>query len=141
MCEIADGLVALGLAINGLYDARKREVPLYMVLGIGVMSVLLQLFCVKLALQQILYGLLIGIGFLGMSKITKEAIGYGDSLLIFFLGIYLGGKKLMEVILAASMGTCVFALLCGALLSDWKRKQSVPFIPFLTAAYLGVVCF
>ena len=83
-------------------------------------------------------GVAVGLLFFGISKVTKEAVGYGDSWLVTILGMYLGGRRLLEVILTATVLAGIFSLIF-CVFQGWDRKRSIPFVPFLTVAYLGVV--
>ena len=64
-------------------------------------------------------GGLSGILFLWISKITNEAIGYGDSLAILILGIYLGIWGLLEVLMTAFFILGIIGLICVVI----KRKK------------------
>ena len=82
-------------------------------------------------------GAAVGAGFLLLSKVTGEGIGYGDSWGILVLGLYLGLWKLLEVLagtflllLAASL----VVLAAGRMRAGAKR--GIPFFPFLTGGYL-----
>ena len=65
-------------------------------------------------------------------------IGYGDSWLLGKMGIYLGGISMLEVATTAFFLTGLGAL-AGIVSKQWMKNVTVPFAPFLTAAYLGVI--
>ena len=54
----------------------------------------------------------VGAGFLIMSRLTRETIGYGDSLAILILGIYLGIWSLLVVLVTSFFILAVIALIC-----------------------------
>ena len=81
---------------------------------------------------------LIGMIFIGISKITREAIGYGDSLAILILGIYLGVWGLLEVLATSFFILGILAL--GFVTLRRKKSLAFPFYPFLTVGYLFGVC-
>ena len=70
------------------------------------------------------------------SWFTQESFGYGDSILILILGILSGGWNLLWILFAAFLIASVYG---GIMIARKKytRKNSFPFIPFLTVAYLG----
>ena len=74
--------------------------------------------------------------FLFLSWFTQESFGYGDSILILILGILSGGWNLLWILFAAFLIASVYG---GIMIARKKytRKNSFPFIPFLTVAYLG----
>lgn len=138
MCKIADMIVAVILIATGYKDWKTRQISLRMLLLLGVAVVILRIAVAQDTAASTLGGVLIGILFLGISKVTRESIGYGDSWIIILLGIYLGGKKLLGVVLGACICASIFSLLT-CLRKGWNRKYTIPFVPFLAAAYLGVV--
>lgn len=72
--------------------------------------------------------LLPGLLTLAFGKLSKEQIGYGDGWLLLALGFWLESQRLYQTVFLGILLCCV-----GAFLS---RKKELPFVPFLTAAYL-----
>lgn len=138
MCEIGNLAVFGFLIYSSVSDMRTRKIPS----GILIfMSVFVFLFRVEEFGQNMIAmvsGVLIGGVFWMISAFTKEAIGYGDSWMILLLGGYLGGKEVLELITVAFFLAGGVSL-AGLLLGKWKHNFSIPFIPFLTAAYIWVV--
>ena len=54
------------------------------------------------------------------------------------MGIYLGGISMLEVATTAFFLTGLVSL-AGIVIKQWKKNVTGPFVPFLTAAYLGVI--
>lgn len=81
----------------------------------------------KCRLKLSVAGGLSGILFLWISKITNEAIGYGDSLAILILGIYLGIWGLLEVLMTAFFILGIIGLICVVI----KRKRKDLLFPFI----------
>ncbi len=82
-----------------------------------------------------LLSLLPGICCLMISFLTREQLGYGDSLVIAVCGFSLGMEPVMELLMTGfflaalwAVGVCVF---CKA-----DRKKEIPLMPFLAAAFL-----
>lgn len=138
MCEIADWIVFGFMALAGILDLKTRQVPLLLLIKMGLSILLLRILVVHVSIGAMVGGIAIGIFFFGLSKITKEAVGYGDCILILLLGIYCGGFYLLQIVLFASIGSAVASLFYCAK-RGWKRKQEIPFVPFLTVAYIGVM--
>lgn len=132
----ADRIVCLGiLVIVSVVDMKYRKIP------VGILAVMIagacvfQCLCHKEDTALIAGGVAVGIVFLFISRVTKEGVGYGDSLGILGLGIYLGLWKLFEVLAGALflLALCAIVVLAGKKMS---RKAALPFYPFLTAAYV-----
>ena len=74
-------------------------------------------------------GAAVGAGFLLLSKVTGEGIGYGDSWGILVLGLYLGLWKLLEVLAGTSAPS---GRLSGSLAGRGMKagaKRGAPFLP------------
>ena len=83
-------------------------------------------------------GGLIGMIFIGISKITGKQLDTGTVWRFWILGIYLGVWGLLEVLATSFFILGILALGCVTL----RRKKSLafPFYPFLTVGYLFGVC-
>lgn len=138
MCEITDWIVWILLVLCGILDWKKREMPV-LLLGIMSFTVVICLFCCgwEPVFSKIVGGLM-GIMFFLISKLTNEAIGYGDSWLILLLGVYLGSYKALQVLFVAAVISGVCSLFC-LWIHGWNRNLKIPFVPFMTLAYLGVM--
>lgn len=138
MCKIADIVVLFVLGLCGISDWKKKTIPLIWILLLGAVILISVLICRDVGVRLRVSGGLLGGLFLLISKYTREAIGYGDSLLILLLGIYLGGLRVLEVLFWAT----TFAAITSVFFlwrRRWKRNATLPFVPFLSIAYLGVI--
>lgn len=132
MWKIEEGVCLIFLLLLALFDLRYKKVPTTLLILFFVFGAL---FCV-IRKEELLWkgmGIALGLCFCGISKLTKEAIGYGDSIGILILGIYLGVFSLVAVLFPAF-------LLAGFL--GWlyqrkkKSKKAIPFFPFLLIGVL-----
>lgn len=123
-------------------DIRCHKVPVNVLIAGMACAVLYQVFLMCSAgteVLQIAGGVGIGALFLIVSKVTREGIGYGDSLGILSLGIYLGFMKLIEV-LAGALFLLVIVSIVMLTVKKMSRKFTLAFYPFLTAGYvMGVM--
>ena len=137
MCKIVDVIMILLLCIATIGDWKRKTVTVNLLLWMSGVAVFAALILRRNSWKEVALGLLIGLFFLILSKLTEEQIGYGDSWLIGILGVYLGGTDLMVLILAASFTAGIVSLIyCSA--HRWSRRHELPFIPFLTMAFVGV---
>ncbi len=138
MCRIAELVTGLFLIIAAYKDWRTKRVSCVL-LAVMFLAILgMRFFMVEEGVLSTIGGIAIGAVFLALSKCTKESIGYGDSFLIFSLGIFLGGRKVLETVFVAMLFSCVFSIIYS-IRHGWRGKHTIPFIPFLAAAYIGVV--
>ena len=138
MWSIDQWVCIVVLICTAVIDVKKRKIPVWILTGGIAASIIYQLVMRQMDIWLIAGGILIGIIFLFLSWITEEGIGYGDSLGILCLGIYMGIWRLLEVLCAA-----FFLLFFTAVLLFWKthdsRKYGIPFYPLLAAASLAVM--
>lgn len=131
--------VFLFLSGCALIDLRTRKLPVWiLVLASGVVVVFRICHWEKHTFLW-LGGIAVGAVFLLVSKLTDEALGYGDSWMIMLLGIYLG---LWDVLLLLSMAFLLSGMMALVFLirNKWSKKVSFPFVPFLALSYMGVMC-
>lgn len=126
------------LAVCAYWDIRRRTLPVVL-LGEGTFLSVLYVVCNGREYWYLhLAGAGVGLFFLLVSKITKEAIGYGDGWMICILGTFLGIRDLLEVLAAAWLLLSMTAMIC-LVKKKWSRKTAFPLVPFLMTGYGFVV--
>lgn len=138
MCKIADWIVFFLLAACSYSDAKKKTIPIYLLVILSVVVACVAVLCDTVSVQMRVAGALLGVLFLIVSKCSKEAIGYGDSWIMLLLGIQMGCLRAMEVLFLASLLAGAISLFC-LWKHHWKRSTTLPFVPFLTISYLGAM--
>ena len=128
-------LTGLFLGAAAVLDVRYRRVSRRMAAGYLVLVTAGHLFFREAGAAFFLTGILPGVFCFAVSWITREGLGYGDSLMVLLCGLSLGFSRAAVLILAAFFLT---ALLAALLLSLKKadRKTQLPFLPFLFLADL-----
>ena len=85
----------------------------------------------------VLIGCLPGLALLGISWVTRGAIGMGDGMIVTAMGIFTGFWNSLLSLFWALAAVAVIG--CGMMIAGkWGRKKQIPFVPFLWAAYVGV---
>lgn len=135
MCKIAEGIVLTFLIGCSVSDWRRKAISLWCLVLFSIITLCLCVLCQNVNVSQRVSGVVIGLVFFVISKCTKEALGYGDSWIILLLGCWLGGKELLQLLLAASLISAVASLFL-LWKRGWKRKETIPFVPFLAMAYV-----
>lgn len=125
----------LGLSVC---DIRKRNISVWLLFVGFVLAVCSQLIWKETSGRLCLAGALTGGVFLMISKVTGEAIGYGDSILILILGIYMGIWDLLLLLTTAFFLAAVFAVIALGL-RHFQKKTVIPFIPFLGVGYFIIL--
>lgn len=135
----ADVIICGGyLCILAVIDMRFRKIPIWM-LGAGVGgAVIYQIVWSELPVVLSVAGGATGIVFLLCSKVTREALGFGDGILILALGIYLGFWKVISLLTIAFTLAAGFAMVV-LVFKKFHRKAIFPFVPFLCTGYFLVL--
>lgn len=136
MCKVVEVMIGLLLLVLAWEDWRKRKVSLWILGLLFFICILSRIFWASTSLESTVGGIGLGLLLLGISRWSKEAIGYGDSLLALALGIYMGGKGLLGVLFTASFLACIYSLFF-CLRHGWSRKSTLPYIPFIAISYIG----
>ncbi|WP_461811606.1 prepilin peptidase [Faecalimonas sp.] len=126
------------LCVCSLWDLRVKKIPIWL-LGMGAIGVLFSyMVCRNRMLLDVIGGIGIGGICLVISKVTNESLGYGDSLLICLLGSYAGFFITIWVVTFAFVVVGIFSLFFFIGKGGYKDK-TIPFVPFLTICYIGVM--
>lgn len=128
-------LIMSFLGINSWIDIRKKQISLFSVAFFLAVGIVYE--CIVLDKNPaVFWGLLPGVALLGVSKLSGEALGMGDALLMLVLGIYLGLEAALDVLLLALFLAAVWA---GILIFVGKKNKNAtfPFVPFLLIGYVG----
>lgn len=125
----------LSLGINSISDLKSRKIILSVTVLGGVFGIIWQLMLPAKDYTDFLGGILIGVIALGISKVTSEAVGYGDGLIIIMCGIWLGGKNNLLLCVMGIILAGIWAVILVVFFRK-KRNYEIPFVPFL---FLGLV--
>ena len=130
--------ILLFLFIAAFIDYRKKEIPIYLPIVGFVPTLVLSLVSKMPTLLEIVLGCAIGGLALLMAKLSKQAIGYGDGMILICTGAALGVEKnLILVALSLIIAACTCALLM--ILKRKKKKDEVAFIPFILGGYVATI--
>ena len=72
-----------------------------------------------------------------VSKFTNQIIGYGDAMVIGVIGLYLGAKNVVNIMLIAFFIAGLIALYEIVIMKKNKRYE-MPFVPFLFVSYVFI---
>lgn len=134
---------AVMLAFCSIQDIREKEVSLWKLKVYGILALAVSIWKLfspeddlLVLILRLLTGLLPGIFLLILAKITREAVGYGDGLILLFIGLSLGFWECIGIFFAGLLGV-FFAAVLALLLFGRKKGLEIPFIPFLLTGLAG----
>ena len=126
-------LVFLGL--NSWMDIKKREISLVLAAMLAAAGMIWTVSRGTVSIERLL-PIMAGISFLGISVITRGAMGMGDGWILLALGTVLMPEEFFSMLFAAMLISAAWA---GILLWLFRKKGNteIPFVPFLMLGYLG----
>lgn len=129
-------VVLLGVFGLGAYwDWKEQQICLYVPILAGIAGIILHLFFQEYTWIELLCGMAIGVIVLFAAWFGGESIGIGDGMMLVASGTFLGFWGNLELFMIALFISGITALFL-IVVKRKGRKDRLPFIPFLLAAYL-----
>ena len=125
------------MLIHSITDIKYKKVRFELTLVgliIGLLFIILDIWKGIFPYEKV-GGILFGIACLIFGKITNEAIGYGDGMILLMLGLFYHTEQIFIVIFWASLFAIIVALFLMIIFQK-NRKYEMPFVPFLTLGML-----
>ncbi len=127
-------LLILFLGICAIFDIRKKEIPLILIL-IGIVFSsginIWQIYDKNITVADVGAALVVGVFMICVSFCTRERIGYGDGLILIVSGLMLGFYQCFLGLCISLVFSSVYALFL-LLIHKADKDSGLPFIPFLT---------
>ena len=126
-------LVFLGL--NSWMDIKRREISLVLATMLAATGMIWTVYRGTVSIERLL-PIMTGVSFLGISVITRGAMGMGDGWILLALGTVLMPEEFFSMLFAAMLISAAWA---GILLWFFRKKGNteITFVPFLMLGYLG----
>lgn len=93
---------------------------------------------IRKILLYIIIGVVSGLVVIIIAKISNEAIGYGDALIISCIGIGVGLYQMIITLLFAFFYAAVYGIV-GIITKKTNLKTSIAFGPFLLIGFVSIV--
>jgi leader peptidase (prepilin peptidase)/N-methyltransferase len=139
MQQMWNQLAMMGmLTMCSAQDMRRKQIRLNPVLAFGILGILFHMLWRTQSIESLLSGMAVGLVLLIPALFGGGCIGVGDGVLLIVTGIYLGLEGNLELLFLAVFLCGLWAL--GLLIFKKKRRQdTIPFVPFLLTAYVGML--
>ena len=130
-------VIMIFLILSTLLDLRKKEVNISLCIIFALVGLIYEIFISKTDILSIILGIIPGIFLMLTSIVTNEEIGKGDAVILGIIGIFLGLKKSILVLIYALFMTVIIG---GILLLIRKKnkKYKIPFVPFILFSYIAL---
>lgn len=135
MTELMQAVLLLFLFAGAVQDVQKQEIPVLLLAGGFGAGLLLRILSGSGDAAALFAGCLPGLLLLAAAFLSGEAVGYGDGGMLICTGMYL---TLSENLMLMVMSLFLAAGGAGILLftKKIKRRESLPFLPFLLGGYV-----
>ncbi len=127
--------LGLFLLIEGMRDFKYKKISMRSVIIFASLGVMMQLFLDSESWKNLAGGILIGAGLWLLAWATRKKIGYGDAYVVAVIGVYLGWKEGLCLLLISLMLTSAFAIIL-LIAQKVKKKSELPFVPFLFGGFI-----
>ena len=135
-------IVALGIA--SIIDLKTKKIPVQLVVGMliaGVFRTMLLVYetdNIKGLIFNIILSMIPGLFMLLISFLSKQSIGYGDSLIVLAMSFFLSAEELIGIIMFSMTMAGIVALIL-IVVAKKKKNYEMAFCPFLILGYGAMV--
>lgn len=126
------------LAINAYTDFKKKKIYAVSVIGFIIIGVIIFIIKKDHEFFSLLGGLAIGLLVLIVSRLSSQAVGFGDGLIFLVTGVYLGFSRNLALLLYGLL-ICGVVSLVLVTFRKWKMKNEIPFVPFVFIAFILMI--
>ena len=132
---IAKIIVLCCLIVMSVEDIRYKEIHSIWLFVLGSVGIAYMLCFGENVSILVVLRFLPGVICLFLAWVTKEQIGYGDAMILLFLGCYLDVEAILNVCMIALTLAGVLSL---GLLVTFKKshKFEIPLVPFVLVAFI-----
>ena len=123
------------LAAASFTDVKRRSLNVIFICIGFTAGFVFQTILGELLLREMLAGAALGAAAAVISRISSQAIGYGDSFMIAACGAWLGFYGCACLLMVSLFIMALFGIAAMAL-KKAKGKDALPFMPFLLAGYI-----
>ena len=125
--------VLLLLSGNAICDLRRREISLLYSAAFAGIGICMSVMHGR-GPAELLYSVIPGLVLMVFSVITRGDIGFGDGIVVFVMGLFLSWQETATV---CGIGLMLSATGAGIWFAiRRRRKDTLPFLPFLLAGYV-----
>lgn len=127
------------LIITSVQDSIHKKISIWIIIAGAILICPFIWFSTGTSIIERVFGIMIGVGVIVLSKATRGKIGIGDGLVLCVTGLALGFWRNMELFALALFIASILSIILLAFRAA-DRKKSIPFIPFMLFGYT-FLCF
>ena len=126
------------LVIGSIFDIKYKSLPGWFLMIGGALAIGVAVLLKPVSLWQMAGGLLLGVLLLGISLVTRGALGRGDGIFLGIIGLNLGFSTVFSIFAGALLLAAILAVLL-LIMKRANKNTAFPFLPFLGVSY-GILC-
>ena len=126
------------LIVGSIFDIKYKSLPGWFLMIGGALAIGLAALLKPVSLWEMAGGLLLGLFLLGISFVTRGALGRGDGIFLAIVGLNLGFSTVFSIFSGALLLAAILAVLL-MIIKRVKKDTALPFLPFLGVSY-GIFC-
>ena len=130
--------VILMLILLSVSDLKSHTIPVLPVLVFAAVMAAVHLTAGDLPAVRIFTGMLPGLFLLAVSLASRSSIGTGDGIAVAACGAAIGFSSELASLTAALVLCCAYSIVL-LIRKKAGRKDTLPFLPFLTAGHILVL--
>ena len=130
--------VILMLILLSVSDLKSHTIPVLPVLVFAAVMTAVHLSAGDLPAVRIFTGMLPGLFLLAVSLASRSSIGTGDGIAVAACGAAIGLSSELASLTAALVLCCAYSIVL-LIRKKAGRKDTLPFLPFLTAGHILVL--
>ncbi len=134
MYKIVHICLIIILGVICVFDIKRKKIPVYMLIVLAAAGIISNFTVGEFDIEKRIIAMLPGMILLIVSMITKQQIGYGDSLIILIMGLYIDIDDILSIVLSSFLLSSIAAII---LMTVFKKKKNfeMAFSPFLLIGY------
>lgn len=132
--EISYILAFLFLLSCSIFDFKRKQIPVVIIIIFGVVSCLFVFTEESINWESLCADITPGIILLLISYATKQEIGYGDGLVVLLLGLLLGIKLCVAIVFIGLLLSSIVSIIKIVAFKANKHTR-IPYVPFLLTAW------
>lgn len=131
----SDILIGIIILVAMIEDIKYKSINI-LVIALFYSAVALKImFSSKVELTDVVIGIVVGIGMVLVSIISKQSVGLADSIIILGLGVSYGGVRAVCILTSALCAVLLVAVVL-LLFKKVNKKTTIPFIPFIFTMFI-----
>lgn len=131
-------ILFIWLLLCSLQDIKRKEISLLLIaIGFALLFTI-SIIQGQLRIWERVIGFSLGLLLIILHKVTRGQIGVGDGLILCVTGISLGFYMNSILLINSLFLSAIFSIIY-IIIKKVNRKTTIPFIPFVFIATLGVI--